>query len=44
LHEEEDAQCQRVELNAMTSLRIVEYIEAAFANHGVDKGFRTRRC
>jgi hypothetical protein len=35
--EDEDATCRRVELNAMTSRQLVDFVEAAFLRHGVAK-------
>jgi hypothetical protein len=35
--EDEDEPCRRVELNAMTSRQLVDFVEAAFVRHGVGK-------
>jgi hypothetical protein len=35
--EDEDEPCRRVELNAMTSRQLVDFVEEAFAQHGVEK-------
>jgi hypothetical protein len=35
--EDEDESCQRVELNAMTSRQLVDFVEAKLEEHGVEK-------
>jgi hypothetical protein len=35
--QDEDEPCRRVELNAMTSRQLVDFVEAAFMRHGVGK-------
>jgi hypothetical protein len=35
--EDEDEDCQRVELNAMTSRQLVDFVESKLQEHGVEK-------